>query len=121
MALAAVVAAAALRSGGSTEALEAGAPPSGLRGDFTAAGVQLDWQAPAIDADSVSGYEIVRRRPWSNKAQFTTLVTDTGSAATSYMDVTATAEDELYRYRVIALRGGAKSAASRSINVSYAT
>lgn len=117
--LAVLAAAVALWSGGSTDALGAGGPPSGLRGEFTASGVQLDWQAPASDSDSVSGYEIVRRRPWSDEAQFTTLVTDTGSAATSYLDVTATAEDELYRYRVIALRGGAKSAASESIDVSH--
>ena len=95
--------------------------PTDLRGEFTTTGVQLSWSAPAGDAAAVTGYEIVRRRHWSSEAQFTTLVADTGSTLTSYLDTTATAEDELYVYRVSALRGGGKSPASKSVKVSYAT
>ena len=95
--------------------------PTNLRGEFTTAGVQLNWSAPTDNAAAVTGYEIVRRRPWSGEAQLTTLVADTGSTLTSYLDITATAEDEQYLYRVSALSGGSKSAAARAIRVSYAT
>ena len=95
--------------------------PTNLRGEFTTAGVQLNWSAPTDNAAAVTGYEIVRRRPWSGEAQLTTLVADTGSTLTSYLDTTATAEDEQYLYRVSALSGGSKSAAARAIRVSYAT
>ena len=66
-------------------------------------------------------YEIERRRKWSNEAEFTTLLADTGSAATSYLDTTAAAEDELYQYRVSAWHGGIKSSASNSVKVAFAS
>ena len=105
----------------SIDAQTSASAPTDLRGEFTTTGVQLNWSAPAGDAAAVTGYEIVRRRHWSSEAQFTTLVADTGSTLTSYLDTTATAEDELYVYRVSALRGGSKSPASKSVKVSYAT
>ena len=105
----------------SVEAQTSGAVPTGLRGEFTSGGVQLSWTAPASDAAAVTGYETERRRKWSNEAEFTTLLADTGSAVTSYLDTTATAEDELYQYRVSAWRGGIKSSASNSVRVTSAT
>ena len=51
-------------------------------------GVALTWDGPAQDADSVTGYEVLRAQGGGDLA---TLLADTGSAATSYTDATATA------------------------------
>ena len=102
------------------EAQTSASAPTNLRGEFTTTGVQLNWSAPTGDAAAVTGYQIERRRPWSNEA-FTPLEADTGNTLTSYLDTTATAEGELYRYRISALRGGSKSPATTAIKVSYAT
>ena len=69
-------------------------------------GVALSWEAPAEDAESVTGYEILRAQ---GEAELTTLVADTQSTATSYTDATATEPGETYAYRVVALRDGEKS------------
>ena len=69
-------------------------------------GVSLTWTAPAKDADSVTGYEILRA---VGEGEFTTLVTDTQSTATTYTDASASDLETSYVYRVVALRGGVKS------------
>ena len=63
--------------------------------------VELAWDAPAEDAASVTGYEILRAEGDGGLA---VLVADTGSVATTYTDATATDEGESYAYRVKALR-----------------
>ena len=45
--------------------------------------VTLSWTAPAEDADSVTGYEIVRRRPMEGETTLETLAADTESTATT--------------------------------------
>ena len=77
--------------------------PSGLTAALAEDGrASLSWSAPAEDAASVTGYEILRAQGDGNLA---TLVADTGSAGTSYTDDTATGAGESYAYRVKALRG----------------
>ena len=81
--------------------------PSGLSAKAVfdggdSAGVELAWDAPAVDAESVTGYEILRA---VGDGDLTTLVADTGSADTTYADDTATEPGERYAYRVKALRG----------------
>ena len=71
-------------------------------GDGVIAGVALAWDAPAADAASVTGYEILRA---VGDGDLATLVADTGSAGTTYADDTATEAGESYAYRVKALRG----------------
>ncbi len=66
------------------------------------AGVELAWDAPAVDAESVTGYEILRA---VGDGDLATLAADTGSADTTYTDDTATEAGERYAYRVKALRG----------------
>ena len=66
------------------------------------AGVALAWDAPAEDAASVTGYEILRAL---GDGDLSTLVSDTGSADTAYTDATATRAGARYAYRVKALRG----------------
>ena len=45
--------------------------------------VTLSWTAPAEDADSVTGYEIVRRRPMEGETTLETLAADTENTATT--------------------------------------
>ena len=86
--------------------------PSGLSAKAVfdggdSAGVELAWDAPAVDAASVTGYEILRAV--GDDGDLATLVADTGSADTTYADDTATEAGERYAYRVKALRGEEKS------------
>ena len=74
----------------------------------------LSWQAPAEDAGSVTGYEILRSR---GKGELTILVADTGNAATAHTDATAGGDSESYAYRVRAIRGGERSADSNEARV----
>ena len=85
--------------------------PSGLSAKAVfdggdSAGVALAWDAPAADAASVTGYEILRA---VGDGDLATLVADTGSADTTYANDTATEAGERYAYRVKALRGGETS------------
>ena len=82
--------------------------PSGLSAkavsgdDGVIEGVALAWDAPAEDAASVTGYEVLRA---VGDGDMATLVADTGSADTTHTDDTATEAGERYAYRVKALRG----------------
>ncbi len=76
--------------------------------------VSLSWTAPAEDADSVTGYEILRA---VGEGDMATLVDDTGSTATSYTDATATEAGETYAYKVKAIRGEDRSQASGQARV----
>ena len=80
----------------------------------------LAWDAPAEDAASVTGYEILRAQ---GDGDLATLVADTGSADTSHTDDTATEAGESYAYRVKALRGQEKSLPSdrRAVIIPKAT
>ena len=90
--------------------------PSGLSAKAVfdggdSAGVALSWDAPAADAASVTGYEILRA---VGDGDLATLVADTGSADTTYTDDTATEAGESYAYQVIASRGQGKSQPSNT-------
>ena len=79
--------------------------PTGLTVSLVDNKVTLSWTAPAEDAESVDGYEILRRRPMEGESSLTTLVADTESTATTYTDATANEAGVRYVYRVKALRG----------------
>ena len=79
--------------------------PTGLTVSLVENKVTLSWTAPAEDADSVDGYEILRRRPYEGESTLATLVADTESTATTYTDATANEAGVRYVYRVKALRG----------------
>ena len=72
-------------------------------------GVSLTWTAPAEDAGSVTGYEVLRA---VGEGDMATLAADTASTGTTYTDATATGEGETYAYQVKAIRGQARSRAS---------
>ena len=86
--------------------------PSGLVVSLVENRVTLTWDAPASDAASVTGYEILRRRPNDGEAALTTLVADTGNAETGYTDDSANEPGVRYTYRVKALRDGEQSKVS---------
>ena len=89
--------------------------PTGLTAALVdGGGVTLAWSAPAEDADSVTGYEILRA---AGEGEITTLVDDTGSTATAYTDTTATDSEETYTYEVKAIRGEDRSQASGEAQV----
>ena len=77
-------------------------------------GVNLSWTAPAEDADSVTGYEILRA---VGEGEMATLAADTASTATAYTDATATGTGETYAYQVKAIRGEERSQASGQAQV----
>ena len=79
--------------------------PTGLTVELVENKVTLSWTAPAKDAGSVTGYEILRRRPYEGETLLATLVADTESTATTYTDATANEAGVQYVYRVKALRG----------------
>ena len=66
----------------------------------------LSWTAPAEDADSVTGYEVLRA---AGEDELATLAADTG---TTYADATATEAGETYAYQVKAIRGDDRSQGS---------
>ena len=86
--------------------------PSGLTAVLTDGQVVLAWDAPAEDAGSVTGYEVLRGQ---EAADPTTLVADTGNTATTYTDATAAGAG--YAYRVKAIRDGERSGASNEARV----
>ena len=83
--------------------------PSKLSARIVDNGVELLWDAPAVGAGSVTGYEILRRKTNRNEPMLT-LVSDTGNRDTTYTDETATEVGVSYVYRVKAIRGSERSA-----------
>ena len=90
-----------------TDEVAAGAPtdppaaPRNLRGVANADGtVTLSWDAP--NDDTVTGYQILRRRPTEGENTLLVHVNDTGSTATEYTDRDVT-PDVRHAYRVKAI------------------
>ena len=83
--------------------------PSNLKARGSGEEVTLTWTAPAEDAGSVTGYEVLRGQ---GSAALTTLAADTGSTDTAYTDSGVTGDLDDYRYQVKALRGGDASQGS---------
>ena len=91
--------------------------PSNLTAAIADGGVILTWDAPADDSASVTGYEILRRRPKVSDGTLPALAADTGSSATTYLDATANEPGTRYVHRVKALRGSEKSPRSNYARV----
>ena len=91
--------------------------PTNLTAEIVDGGVTLSWDAPAEDTGSITGYEVLRRRPRQGENTLLVYVADTRSTSTSYTDAAANEPGELYVYGVKALRGGEKSGRSNDVNV----
>ena len=91
------------------------AKPRNLTGTANADGtVTLRWDAP--DDDSVTGYQILRRRPTEGERTLLVHVNDTGSTATEYTDNDVT-PDVLHTYRVTTINAVGLSRRSEFVNV----
>ena len=93
--------------------------PSNLRAALTADGVQLEWDAPAADAASVTGYRITRTQAGAAGGADVTTEIDTGSTDLSHLDAAANVESAAYTYQVAAVRGVVSSEASNEVTVTY--
>ena len=92
--------------------------PRNLTGTANADGtVTLSWDAP--NDDSVTGYQILRRRPREGEGTLLVHVNDTGSTATEYTDTDVTA-DVLHAYRVKAINAVGLSRRSNFVNMTPA-
>ena len=91
------------------------AKPRNLTGTANADGtVTLRWDAP--DDDSVTGYQILRRRPTEGERTLLVHVNDTGSTATEYTDNDVT-PDVLHVYRVTTINAVGLGRRSEFVNV----
>ena len=87
------------------------AKPTGLSATATHDRVVLTWEDP--QDDSITGYVILRRVRVNNTGgDFSVLVADTGSAATTYTDATVAASTT-YTYRIKAINERGTSERSR--------
>ena len=85
--------------------------PMGLEATATHDSVTLTWDDPGDD--TITGYVILRRIPAVDpQGQFSELVSDTGTDATTYTDDTVAAETR-YTYRIKAINGAGTSERSR--------
>ena len=75
--------------------------------------VVLSWDAPAEDAEAVTGYQVLRAE---GQGGLSTLVSDTGNTTTTYTDAKV-ADGYSYAYRVKAIRDGERSGASNEARV----
>ena len=89
------------------------AAPTGLSTEVSRDVVTLSWDDPGDG--SVTGYVILRRdKDVHDKGIFETLVADTGTADTSYVDATAQPERRyVYRVKAINATGHGKTAWTR--------
>ena len=83
--------------------------PSNLAAELADEQVVLNWDAPAQDAGTVTGYEVLRAE---GQGELATLASNTGNADTTYTDATVTSAGASYAYRVKAIRDGERSGAS---------
>ena len=91
------------------------AKPAGLSATASHDQVVLTWDDP--QDDSITGYVILRRhREDDPKGQFTELVADTGTAATTYTDASVAAETP-YTYRIKAINEHGTSERSRWFHI----
>ena len=76
--------------------------------------VTLTWEAP--DDDSITGYLILRRRPYEGEQSLLVYVADTGSTATTWTDTNVTAGTQ-HVYRVKAINDAGAGEQSNYVNV----
>ena len=76
--------------------------------------ITLNWTPP--DDDSVTGYQILRRRPQMGEKSLLVLVADTGTAAATFTDETST-DQTRYVYRVKAINSAGTSDRSNYVRI----
>ena len=105
---------------GAVAAAEPASPPpapTALTAEVTEDGdIKLSWTAP--DDDSVTGYQVLRRRPRLGEDTLEVYLEDTGSAGTTWTDTDAPA-GTLYVYRVKAINAAGTGPQSNFVNVDH--
>ena len=92
--------------------------PRNLTASIVDDGIALDWDTPTENADTVTGYQMLRRDPNEDAVGvFTIIENNTGDDATSYTDTEATTAGQSYTYRVKAWRDEALSNWSNYVRV----
>ena len=76
--------------------------PVDLEATGTRRGIELAWDPPAANADDVTGYQILRRRPKECEGSLRIIADNTNSTDTTYIDEDVTG-GTLYSYRVKAI------------------
>ena len=76
--------------------------------------ITLSWSAP--DDDSITGYQILRRRPRERERTLLVYEQNTGTTQTTYTD-NDTPTGTLYVYRVKAINDAGTSAWSNYVNI----
>ena len=94
--------------------------PSNLSSSEEQNGISLSWDEPDRDADDVTGYQVLRRRPPEGETSLLVYHT-TSDQGTSYLDTGALEQDMLYVYRVKALRSASVSQWSNYTNLTRST
>ena len=92
--------------------------PSNLTARGSDGSVALNWDAPTKDADTVTGYRILRGQ---DDGELAVLVADTESTDTTHTDTDVPGDLTAYRYQVKALRGEEASRGSDVADVLVAS
>jgi hypothetical protein len=95
---------------------EAPGAPSNLQGTNASDGLRLSWTAPSTG--TVTGYQVLRRRPEEGEKNLAVYVNDTSSTDTSWTD-TSVSDGVKYVYRVKARNGDAVGPKSNFVNMRY--
>ena len=87
--------------------------PQDVTATEQAGGIEISWSAPTEDAETVTGYRVLRKAQGVD----TSLAVVAEVAATSWVDIDATEPGQEYRYRIKAVRGDNVSRVSRKATV----
>ena len=87
--------------------------PQDVTATEQAGGIEISWSAPTEDAETVTGYRVLRKAQGVDKRL--TVVADV--TATAWVDIDATEAGQEYRYRIKAVRGDSVGRTSRKATV----
>ena len=97
-----------------TNIIELPGAPRNLRATMEGPWVRLDWDAPSDP--TVTGYQVLRRRPQEGEPSLLVHEEDTGSTDTFYID-TRVAPETMYAYRVKAINADGVGPRSNFANI----
>ena len=87
--------------------------PQDVTATEQAGGIEISWSAPTEDAETVTGYRVLRKAQGVD----TSLAVMAEVTATAWVDIDATEAGQEYRYRIKAVRGDSVGRASRKATV----
>ena len=87
--------------------------PQDVTATEQAGGIEISWSAPSEDAETVTGYRVLRKAQGVD----TRLTVVAEVTATAWLDIDATEAGQEYRYRIKAVRGDSVGRTSRKATV----